>query len=134
MVLRLLGHFREFMGETIMIAQRPVVLVVEDNKDLRARARVLSQQCAILDSGIPLDGLRLDATQQIFDNSSEHILAAITQRVRDTAGSRKTIVGENEPQDVRLLCAPERGGFGLDATMTFIIRRTSRLPVAGILH
>ena len=32
-----------------------------------------------------LDGLRLDATQQIFDSSPEHILAAIVKRARDAA-------------------------------------------------
>src|SRR5205823_3386241 len=35
-----------------------------------------------------LDGLRLDATQQIFDSSPEHILAAITRRVRAAAPGR----------------------------------------------
>ena len=79
-----------------------------------------------------LDGFRLDATQQIFDNSSEHILAAITQRVRDTAGSRKTIViGENEPQDVRLLRASERGGFRLDALWNDDFHHTAHVALTG---
>jgi maltooligosyltrehalose trehalohydrolase len=63
-----------------------------------------------------LDGLRLDATQQIFDSSADHVLAAIVRRVRETAGSRLTfIVGENEPQQTRLLRAPQLGGYGFDA-------------------
>src|SRR5262249_60736673 len=33
-----------------------------------------------------LDGLRLDATQQIFDVSPGHILAAVSRRVRGAAG------------------------------------------------
>ena len=33
-----------------------------------------------------LDGLRLDATQQIFDASPEHVLVTIGQRVRKAAG------------------------------------------------
>ena len=46
-----------------------------------------------------LDGLRLDATQQIFDASDDHIMAAIVRRVREAAGGRKIfVVGENEPQ------------------------------------
>jgi maltooligosyltrehalose trehalohydrolase len=45
------------------------------------------------------DGLRLDATQQIFDASAEHFLASVTRRVREAAAGRETIVdGENEPQ------------------------------------
>jgi maltooligosyltrehalose trehalohydrolase len=62
------------------------------------------------------DGLRLDATQQIFDASPEHVIAAVRRRVREAAGSRRTyVVGENEPQHVQLLRPPEEGGHGLDA-------------------
>ena len=62
-----------------------------------------------------LDGLRLDATQNIYDDSRDHILAAITRSVRNGGGKRKTIVvAENEPQDVRLIRSPDRGGFGID--------------------
>src|SRR5207302_8022588 len=61
------------------------------------------------------DGLRLDATQQIFDRSNEHILAVIARRVRQAAGGRRTLlVAENEPQEVKLVRPPERGGYGLD--------------------
>lgn len=63
-----------------------------------------------------LDGLRLDATQQIFDASSEHILAAISREVRRRAGGRATyLVGENEPQNSRLVRPLDAGGYGLDA-------------------
>jgi len=62
-----------------------------------------------------LDGLRLDATQQIFDVSSPHIIADVTAAVRAAAGTRATIVvGENEPQDVMLLRPREEGGCALD--------------------
>jgi maltooligosyltrehalose trehalohydrolase len=63
-----------------------------------------------------LDGLRLDATQQIFDASEDHILAAIVRRVRQAAGSRHSfIVGENETQHARLVRSPEQHGYGFDA-------------------
>ena len=39
-----------------------------------------------------LDGLRLDATQQIFDTGESHILAEIGQRVRSAAGKRSVYV------------------------------------------
>ena len=62
-----------------------------------------------------MDGLRLDATQSIQDDSDEHILAAITRTVQRAARGRQTIVvGENEPQDVRMLKPVEEGGYGLD--------------------
>jgi maltooligosyltrehalose trehalohydrolase len=63
-----------------------------------------------------LDGLRIDATQQMFDASPEHVLAAIARRVREAGGRRSTLViAENEPQQVRLLRPPAQGGYGLDA-------------------
>jgi maltooligosyltrehalose trehalohydrolase len=61
------------------------------------------------------DGLRLDATQSIFDESPEHILAALAHEVRAAARGRATmIVAENEPQHTRLVRPVERGGYGLD--------------------
>jgi len=48
-----------------------------------------------------LDGLRLDATQQIFDASAEHILAAIDASVGARRGLK--VIAENEPQIASLL-------------------------------
>ena len=63
-----------------------------------------------------LDGLRLDATQMIYDASKEHMIAAVTARVREAAGGRGTyVVGENESQDARLIRPVSRGGHGIDA-------------------
>jgi maltooligosyltrehalose trehalohydrolase len=62
-----------------------------------------------------LDGLRLDATQQIFDSSAEHILAAVTRRVRQAGGARKTyLVAENESQEAVLARPLEHEGYGID--------------------
>ena len=61
------------------------------------------------------DGLRLDATQQIFDASSRHIIAELTAAAREAAGGRSVlVVAENEPQEARLV-RPEPRGFGVDA-------------------
>jgi maltooligosyltrehalose trehalohydrolase len=63
-----------------------------------------------------LDGLRLDATQQIFDASEEHIVARIGRAAREAAGDRQILlVAENEPQESRTVRGPDAGGFGLDA-------------------
>ena len=63
-----------------------------------------------------LDGLRLDATQQMFDASPRHILAEIGERVRAAAHGRATyVVAENEPQLARIARPPAQGGYGLDA-------------------
>src|SRR5271165_5684034 len=62
-----------------------------------------------------LDGFRLDATQDIHDSSKEHILRAVAREARVRATPRNVIViGENEPQDSKLVRPPEQGGYGLD--------------------
>src|SRR3954447_24429840 len=58
-----------------------------------------------------LDGLRIDATQSIFDSSEEHIIALVTRRAREAANGRPIVlIGENEPQEVKLIET-----YGLDA-------------------
>jgi len=58
-----------------------------------------------------LDGLRLDATQSIKDASEENVLTLIVRRAREAAKEKVIfIVGENEPQEVKLI-----DEFGLDA-------------------
>lgn len=64
-----------------------------------------------------LDGLRLDATQSIFDDATggRHILAEITTAAREAAGDRSIlVVAENEPQDADLVRPLGGGGMGMD--------------------
>jgi maltooligosyltrehalose trehalohydrolase len=78
------------------------------------------------------DGLRLDATQSIKDDSGEHFLAALTREVREAAGGRATIVvGENEPQETRLLLAPEHGGHGLDGLWNDDFHHSAMVALTG---
>jgi maltooligosyltrehalose trehalohydrolase len=78
------------------------------------------------------DGLRLDATQSIRDDSGEHFLAALTREVRDAAGGRATIVvGENEPQDVSMLRTHERGGLGLDGLWNDDFHHSAMVALTG---
>ena len=63
-----------------------------------------------------LDGLRLDATQTIYDASTRHVIADIARTVRGRANGRRTLlIAENEPQLVDLVRPVEAGGYGLDA-------------------
>ena len=57
------------------------------------------------------DGLRVDATQSMFDESEPHILRELSDAVRTAANGRKTfLVAENEPQDRAIVT-----GHGFDA-------------------
>jgi len=79
------------------------------------------------------DGLRLDATQSMFDESPDHILAVLARRVREAADGRATLlIAENESQDTRLLDPPERGGFGLDAVWNDDFHHTARVALTGV--
>ena len=79
-----------------------------------------------------LDGLRLDATQQIFDESPEHVIAAVVKKARSAAKSRDIIVvGENEPQETKLIRPPEKGGYGVDALWNDDFHHSAMVALTG---
>ncbi len=79
-----------------------------------------------------LDGLRLDATQNIYDSSPVHIISEISQRAREVAGKRRiVIIGENEPQNVVCLAPVEKGGYGLDALWNDDFHHSARVALTG---
>ena len=62
------------------------------------------------------DGLRLDATQDVKDASSRHVVADIVSAARTAAGPVPIyVVAENEPQDTWFVRSQESGGYGVDA-------------------
>jgi maltooligosyltrehalose trehalohydrolase len=79
-----------------------------------------------------LDGLRLDATQQIYDSSSPHILAEVAQAARRAAGGRQILlVAENEPQDTGLVRSEVQGGQGLDALWNDDLHHSATVALTG---
>ncbi len=79
-----------------------------------------------------LDGLRLDATQDIHDDSEPHIIAEITCAARTAAGKKSILlVGENEPQDTRLIRPVKDGGYGLDALWNDDYHHTAIVATTG---
>ena len=63
------------------------------------------------------DGLRLDATQTIKDDSPRHIVAEIAgavHKLEAELGRMVTVVAETDENDARYLRRPEEGGFGVD--------------------
>ena len=79
-----------------------------------------------------LDGLRLDATQDIHDHSQTHVLAEMVQAARAAAGTRSIVViGENEPQDTRLIRPVADGGYGLDALWNDDYHHTATVALSG---
>jgi maltooligosyltrehalose trehalohydrolase len=79
-----------------------------------------------------LDGLRLDATQSIFDDGPRHVLQQVAGAAREAAGGRSiVVVAENEPQDARLARPPERGGYGLDALWNDDFHHSATVALTG---
>lgn len=78
------------------------------------------------------DGLRFDATQNIYDTSADHILAALARRVRHAARGRATfLVAENEPQHTKLVRPPAQGGYGLDALWNDDFHHSAMVALTG---
>jgi maltooligosyltrehalose trehalohydrolase len=79
-----------------------------------------------------LDGLRIDATQSILDESDPHILAEMARAARVEAHPRSIIVvAENEPQDARCISPIEAGGFGFDAMWNDDFHHAARVALTG---
>jgi len=79
-----------------------------------------------------LDGLRLDATQSMFDSSPRHVLVDIRSAVAEGADGRRTIVvGENEPQDAGLVRPVEDDGCGLDALWNDDFHHAAMVALTG---
>ena len=80
------------------------------------------------------DGLRLDATQALFDSSERHVIADIASAVQSAAQSQNKrcyISAENEPQQTRLVHERKHGGYGLDALWNDDFHHSARVAATG---
>src|SRR3954465_7548927 len=78
------------------------------------------------------DGLRLDATQQIFDASEPHIVTAIGNAARHHARSRHLVmVAENESQETVNVIPVTEGGRGLDALWNDDFHHSAMVALTG---
>lgn len=103
-----------------------------DGKNSAPVREYMAKNAAYWIAEFHLDGLRLDATQQIFDDSPEHILTVIGKEVRAAAQGKATlIVNENERQEARLIRPLEQNGYGLDAIWNDDFHHCARVAVTG---
>lgn len=79
-----------------------------------------------------LDGLRLDATDQIHDSSPTHLISEIVRTVRRAGGGRRTIVvGENEAQNTTLLRPVAEEGYEVDGCWNDDYHHTALVALTG---
>lgn len=65
-----------------------------------------------------IDGLRLDATHQMYDMSARHFLAELDQRVKEFSnrhGRQRHLIAESDLNDPGILAGKEAGGYGMHA-------------------
>jgi maltooligosyltrehalose trehalohydrolase len=77
------------------------------------------------------DGFRIDATQDIHDNSEVHILNEIASEVNNL-NNGKILIGENEPQNAELITPAEEGGCGLDAVWNDDFHHSAFVAITGV--
>ena len=79
-----------------------------------------------------LDGLRLDATHAILDDSPRHVLEEMQARVRDSLPEDRhfVFIAEDERNE-RLLVTPPPAGMGMDAVWADDLHHQLRRHLAG---
>jgi maltooligosyltrehalose trehalohydrolase len=81
------------------------------------------------------DGLRLDATFALVDDSPRHFLAELAERVHALPGPRRHLIAEDHPGRQDPLLRPRQtGGHGLDGLWADDFHHIVRRIVAGDSH
>ena len=78
-----------------------------------------------------VDGLRLDATHAIQDDSPRHFLEELTTTLRTGARPPVALIAEDHRNLAKLLLPPSDGGWGLDAVWADDLHHQIRAHVAG---
>jgi maltooligosyltrehalose trehalohydrolase len=77
-----------------------------------------------------IDGLRLDATHAILDDSPTHILREIADRLHALTPPR-VLIAEDDRNERRIVVPPDEGGFGFDAVWADELHHVLRRLAAG---
>jgi maltooligosyltrehalose trehalohydrolase len=81
-----------------------------------------------------VDGLRLDATHALIDETTRHIFAELAHQVRETPGREVILHAEDERNLAVIVQAPEEGGWGLDGVWADDFHHVVRRLLAGDQH
>lgn len=106
------------------------------NYDCEGVRQFFLQNAAYWISEYHFDGLRIDATQNIYDSRpiQSHILTELGLRARQVAaaaGRSILLYAESEPQDAALVRPVEQGGYGLDGVWIDDFHHTARVALTG---
>lgn len=106
-----------------------------DGEDSRFVREFVLQNTAYWIEEFHLDGLRVDATQNLHDASKRHIVGDIVERARSAApGKPILLIAESERQDMQLLKlkdADKESGLGVDALWVDDFHHSARVASTG---
>ena len=79
-----------------------------------------------------IDGLRLDATHAIIDDSQVQFVAELVTRVRESVHGRRTYIIAEDHRNLHYMVRPEgEGGWGLDGVWADDFHHEVRVALAG---
>lgn len=83
-----------------------------------------------------VDGLRLDATHALIDDSPQHFLQELTTTLRASLPPERqvVIIAEDERNEARLALPPAEGGYGLDGLWADDFHHIARVLCTGERH
>ena len=81
-----------------------------------------------------LDGLRLDATHALIDQSARHIVEDIADTVRRSAGRHIVVHAEDHRNNAAMIADPGQRGWGLDGVWADDFHHVIRRMTAGDSH
>ena len=81
-----------------------------------------------------VDGLRLDATHALVDDSNPHIIEELARSVREAAPASVILHAEDHRNRAQMLEHPAEGGWGLDGVWADDFHHVIRRMVAGDSH
>jgi maltooligosyltrehalose trehalohydrolase len=81
-----------------------------------------------------LDGLRLDATHALVDESQRHIIGELVERVRKSLDRPVFLHAEDHRNWSQLIEGPKKGGWGLDGVWADDFHHVVRRMIAGDTH
>jgi maltooligosyltrehalose trehalohydrolase len=99
------------------------------SRDVRA---FLIENAAYWINEFRFDGLRLDATHALIDDSPRHLVAELATRVRESVRDRRVWICAEDHRNLVSLLKPESdGGWGLDAVWADDLHHQLRRRAAG---
>jgi maltooligosyltrehalose trehalohydrolase len=128
------NYVTRFTGDYISalhVTEWGAALNFDGKNSFGVREFVVSNACYWIEE-FHFDGLRLDATQSLFDASPTHIVSELATAVRRAAEPRGVLlIAENETQQAKLVRPEARGGYGLDAVWNDDYHHSAMVALTG---